>query len=82
MQQLASLVTSAAQPHFPTFAAITPEPHIKDRKTVLLGHYKSPTLTRALFDAAIGDFPVDLDLKSTAGQNLLYTVNGRRSGLT
>lgn len=58
--------------------AITPEPHIKDRKTVWLGHYKSPSLTRALFDAAIGDFPVDLDLKSTSGQNLLYTVNGRR----
>ena len=80
---------TASRPHhicgpapFCPCAAITPEPHIKDRKSVWLGHYYSPSLTRALFDAAIGYFPVVLDLKSTSGQNLLYTVNGRRSGLT
>lgn len=61
-------------------AAIT-RGQLKDRQSVMLGSWKNPELTAAVFDQFLGTSPVDPEAKLRAGCGLLFLTNGFKCGL-
>jgi hypothetical protein len=43
---------------------------------VIIGTFKSPLLTRSVFDLFLGPFPINAQSKLQVGQGALYAANG------
>ena len=54
---------------------------MKDKRSVMLGSWKDPELTAALFGQFLGSAPVDPAAKLRAGCGLLFLTNGFKCGL-
>eukprot|EP00884_Botryococcus_braunii_P015657 jgi/Botrbrau1/2775/Bobra.0164s0052.1 len=70
-----TLIFTTLEDHDLAVEAIQPG-IIRDRKGVWIGQFRSPLLTRAIFDLHLGPYPLNQRSKRMVGNDTLYAANG------